>query len=110
MKLETPMRLERGMNAREHHFARHRRVKKEKAAIGWLLTQFERPTTPVTFVITRVAPGSGLDPADNLPSACKNVIDAIATWMGIDDSRADLVSYRFKNERGAWALRIETAS
>lgn len=109
MKIETTLRLGKGGNAREHHMARSRRVKKERDAVGWLLRQFDKPATPCAFVITRIAPGNGLDPHDNLPSSAKSVVDAIAAWMGIDDSRPELVAYRFANERGPWALRIETA-
>jgi len=108
MMIETPLRLGRGGNAREFHYERSRRVRKERHAVGFLLRQFQRPATPCGFVITRIAPGNGLDPHDNLPMACKSACDAIAEWMGVDDKRADVISYRFRQERGPWGLRIES--
>ena len=110
MKIETPLKLGQGANAREHHMARARRVKKERNAVGWLLRQFDKPATPCTVTITRIAPGQGLDPADNLPHACKAVVDAFAEWIGINDRSDELVRYQFRNERGEWGLRIEVTS
>lgn len=40
---------------------------------------------PLRVTVTRVHPGRGLDPHDNLPGACKHVVDAVARWLGRDD-------------------------
>jgi hypothetical protein len=40
---------------------------------------------PITVTVTRVAPGRGLDRHDNLPAACKHVVDGVADYIGLDD-------------------------
>ena len=108
MKIETGIALTGTGNAREHPMARHKRVKKEKAAMGWLLTQFkQRPEIPCTFVITRVAPSTGLDD-DGLVHSCKSIRDALADWMLIDDKHRTLVRYVYAQANGEWGLRVES--
>lgn len=97
-----------GMNAREHHHARARRVKGERAVIGWSLAAKPRPVTPLRVTLTRIAPSSGLDD-DNLASALKSVRDAFAEWIGVDDKLRDVVRYAYEQERGPWAVRIEVS-
>lgn len=96
-----------GMNSREHHMARARRVKSERAVVGWYLRSHATPTLPCVVTLTRIAPSSGIDPFDNLPSSLKGVVDAIAEWIGIDD-KDPAVKYEAKQERGPWAVRIES--
>ena len=108
MKIESPIRLGAGLNDREHPIVRSKRVKKEKEAVGWLLRQFEKPPTPVTFTITRIAPGSGLD-RDNLFGATKACRDAISEWIGVNDRDETTVSYAYAQERGPWGIRIAWA-
>jgi hypothetical protein len=100
-------RTRSGLNVREHHMVRARRVKEERALVGWHIRPHPKPATPCTVVLTRIAPSGGLDPFDNLPSSMKGVADAVAEWLGIDDKRSDLVKYEVKQERGPWAVRIE---
>lgn len=107
MKLEFPLRLGRGQNDRKHWRATYRKRKEEKDAIAWLLRGCGRPAKPCTFILTRIAPSSGLDD-DNLAGSWKAGRDAIAEWIGVDDKKRDLVRYEYKNERGSWGIRIES--
>lgn len=101
------MKLGGGGNDRHGNWQmRHRIVGKQREAVGWLLKQFQRPPTPVVFTLTRIAPSAGLDD-DNLAGSLKGVRDAIAVWMCVNDRKDDLVSYRYRNERGPYGLRIE---
>ena len=110
MKIEAPgLRLIGTGNhaSTEHHMARARRVKAEKTAVGWALKQFgPRPDIPCTFVITRCAPGNGLD-YDGLVHACKATRDAIADWMLVDDKHSSLVKYDYAQARAPWSVFIE---
>jgi hypothetical protein len=110
MTVTLPLRLGGGLNDRSHWRVRHRKWKAEKDAVGFVLnTKGELPLVlPCTVTITRIAPSNGLDD-DNLAGACKAVRDAVATWIGIDDRRSDVVAYRYAQERGPWGVRIEVS-
>jgi hypothetical protein len=95
-----------GMNAREHHITRSRRVKSERAVVGWYLRAKPKPATPCIVTLTRFAPSAGLDD-DNLASALKGVRDSFAEWISVDDKHRDIVRYRYEQARGPWAVRIE---
>ncbi|MBY0438781.1 MAG: hypothetical protein K2W80_11355 [Burkholderiales bacterium] len=102
----VPIRTGTGMNAREHHMARSRRVKQERRQTGLVLLTCTRPQLPCTVLLTRIAPSNGLDD-DNLAGALKGVRDQIAEWLGVDDRHRDRVAYRYAQERGKWGVRIE---
>lgn len=106
--LNACMQTRGGMNAREHHMARARRVKGERELIGWLLALQPKPPTPCAITLTRIAPSAGLDD-DNLASALKSVRDAFAQWIGVDDKHRDIVRYCYAQQRGPWGVRIEVA-
>lgn len=69
------------------------------------------PEPPLTITVTRVAPGE-LDAHDNLPGACKHVVDAIAEWLGLDD-RDRRLSWRYEQSRDGRScgvtIRIEAS-
>jgi hypothetical protein len=96
----------RGSNAREKWQMRHHRVKRERAAVGWLLKTAQRPSIPCTVLLTRVAPSGGLDD-DNLRSALKGARDEVAEWLGVNDRDATRVRYAYAQIRGPWSVRIE---
>lgn len=109
MMLHIPgLQTRGGMNAREHHQARARRVRAERSTVGWFLRGQPKPALPCVVTLTRIAPSSGLDD-DNLASACKSIRDAFAEWVGVDDKRRDVVRYAYEQERGPWGVRVEVA-
>jgi hypothetical protein len=104
MKVDVPLRLGAGLNDRLHWRARRRQWAHEKTVVGYLLGGRPRPPLPVAVTVTRVAPSRGLDD-DNLAGASKAVRDAVAAWLRIDD-RDERISFRYHQERGPWAVRI----
>lgn len=102
------MRTGRGLNDREHWRARAKRVKAEKALVGWSLRTIERFSVPCTVVITRIAPSNGLD-TDNLVGATKAARDAIAAWLRVDDGHPS-VQYRCAQRRGPWGIEITSTT
>ena len=95
-----------GMNAREHHHARARRVKAERNLVAWMLATAEKPQTPCTVILTRTAPSNGMDD-DGLTSALKAVRDEVARWVGVDDKKRDVVRYVYQQRRDPWGVEIE---
>lgn len=110
LDLQFPLRLGRGMNDRDASWrARDRRVKGERESVAWMLVGEKKPATPCVVLITRIAPGNGLDD-DNLSGACKAVRDEFAKWIGVNDRRSDLVKYTYGQRRGTkgeWGVRIQ---
>lgn len=105
--IHVPLRTVSGMNAREHHMARARRVKGERQLVAWLLASVSKPIPPLVVTLTRIAPSNGLDPGDNLPSALKGCRDEVAEWLGVNDRDRKTVRYEYEQERGPWGVRIE---
>jgi len=105
LKLQLPLRTGRGLNGREHHMARHRRVKTEREAVAWLLRGKRPPAPPVVVTMTRLAPSSGLD-SDNLQGALKAVRDELAMWLGLDDADPR-VTWLCAQRRAPWGVEIE---
>lgn len=100
------LRTKGGMNAREHHHARARRVRGERAEVAWALVGRAPPKLPCIVTLTRCAPSGGLDD-DNLASALKSIRDQVAEWLGVDDKRRDVVRYEYAHQRGPWAVGID---
>lgn len=106
--IEIPLQTGRGLNGREHHMARHRRVKREREAVSWML-RGKPPAAPLVVTLTRVSPSSGLDD-DNLVGAMKACRDQIAQWLGIDDGDPS-VQYRYAQQRAdKWAVILDFAA
>ena len=102
---EFPLRTGTGLNAREHHQARARRVRAERAAVGWKLCCIPAPPAPLIVTMTRIAPSAGLDD-DNLVGSMKAIRDEIAKWLGVDD-KCPSVKYVCNQRRGPWAVGIQ---
>lgn len=104
----VPIRTVSGLNVREHWRARSRRVKKEREAVAWMLgSRCVKPALPLVVTLTRLGPSNGLD-SDNLAASCKAIRDQIAMWLGVDDRKAEVVRYRYAQERAKdWGVRIE---
>jgi hypothetical protein len=99
-----PIKTVGGLNAREHHLKRARRVKRERFTAR-LMTP-DHPL-PCIVTITRLSPGILDD--DNLQGAAKAIRDGIADRLGIDD-RDPRVQWRYaqaKCKRGEFGVRIE---
>ena len=113
LDISFPLRLGRGGNDRDGHWrARDRRVKSERESVAWILVDEPKPATPCIVLITRVAPGIGLDD-DNLSGACKAVRDEFAKWIGVNDRRSELVRYTYAQRRGTkgeWGVRIQVVA
>ena len=100
------LRLVSAANAHEEHFARHARVKAERAAVARALAGVAPISDPRHVHITRIARGE-LD-TDNLAGACKAVRDEIARWLGVDDGPRGPVTWEVAQTRGdGYAVRIE---
>ncbi|MFA6125466.1 hypothetical protein [Sphingomonas sp.] len=107
MKVELPLRIINSTNAREHHMARARRVKRERAQISLFIPNGIK--VPCTVTLTRIAPRP-FDSDGNV-SAFKGTRDAIAQKLGINDN-SPLVTWTYKQERGKpkmYSIRIEIA-
>lgn len=96
------------LNVREHHLARARRVKSERAMVGWCLLGTLGPTPPpvgegLVITLVRVAPRR-LD-SDNAVGALKACRDAVAAWLGIDDG-SPLLDWRYDQASGQHAVRV----
>ena len=104
--IHVPLRTVSGMNAREHHMARARRVKGERLLVAWHLASVKKPSVPLVVTLTRIAPSNGLDD-DNLAGALKACRDEIAEWIGVNDRDRKTARYEYEQERGPWGVRIE---
>jgi len=69
-------------------------ARKQRNLVTHALRNKPKPALPLVVTVTRVAPGQGLDPHDNLPGACKHVVDTIAAWLAIDD-RDERITWRY---------------
>jgi hypothetical protein len=105
-RLVVPMQTGRGQNSRGHWRVAHKRNLAEQEVIAWELRRIPKPAIPCSVLLTRFAPSSGLDD-DNLVGALKNVRDAVAKWLGVDDAKRETVRYRYAQARAAWAVGIE---
>lgn len=91
------LRLVNASNAREHWRDRSRRARGERAAIGNALAALAPPAGPWRVTITRSGRGTMDD--DGLASAAKATRDAVAAWLGVDDSPAAPVTWRYGQQR-----------
>lgn len=104
------MRLKGGMNAREHHFARASRTKRERQTAHWLMLDAKRPPLPVSVRLVRVSPRK-FD-GDNLQGAFKAIRDGVADAYGIADNDPSLIRFEYDQERGGpeqYTVRIEVS-
>jgi hypothetical protein len=76
---------------REHHMARHRRVKRERADVALILAPFAKPPAgKIHVTLVRCSVGE-LDGHDNLAASMKGPIDEVAKWLGLDDADEAIV-------------------
>ena len=109
MKVLFPLRTGRGLNSREHHMARARRVRDERWTVVHAIGRQEAPAGPVVVTLWRVSPSAkGLD-KDNLQGALKAVRDQVADWLKRDDADPS-IEWRYAQrggKRGEWLIGID---
>ncbi len=109
-RVEYPTRLVSALNAREHHMARARRVKRERKNASLVLqsaaVKTPKPDLPVTITVTRLGPRA-LDAHDNLGASAKGVVDQVCAWLGVldDDPRVSIAIRQEKSKD--YRVRIE---
>ena len=107
--LELPMKLESEMNDRCHWAKRYKRFQTQKRLVmlGLQSKLSKKPRLPLIVELTRIGTrGRALD-TDNLQSSAKAVRDAIATFLGVDDSDPR-IEWRYAQGRGPrFVVRIE---
>ena len=103
------MRIVSSQNRREHHMARHRRLKKLKADAGMmLLTLRPKPSHDAYIVtMTRYAPEHLAQDDDGTVAGFKAVRDSVAFYLGTDDGDTERLLFKCRQETGPWAARIE---
>lgn len=77
---------------------------KQRSDVSIVLSRFMKPRLPVLITITRFGKGS-LDSHDNLAMSAKHVSDAVAQWLGVDDSDRRL-EWNFADCNGNYAVGI----
>lgn len=89
-----------GLNAkrRAHWTKLMRWSKAERGATSVLLCVEDPPPLPVVVTMTRLFKTKPLD-GDNLQGALKAIRDAVAQWLGVDDSDAR-IEWVYRQERG----------
>ena len=103
LRVEMPLRLAGGSNARLHWAKRARIVKAERKA-GFLLAPRSGWMLPCVITLTRIGPRR-LD-SDNLAAIFKALRDGIADRLEVDDGDPR-VTWRYAQERGKYGVRVE---
>ena len=118
MTFLVPIRTISALNAREHHYARAKRVKVERNAVrvvalasGFMCDDGCGELAinpPVAVTLTRIA-SRKIDGHDGLPASLKGVADEIAALLGLksDDDERVTWNYAQSNEgRGVYGVRV----
>lgn len=101
IRVDIPLRTERGQNAREHWGQRARRVKAEHAAvIPMVRTECNRAGIDLSgaLVVTLTRVSAGVLDGDNNQGALKGVRDAVAIVIGVPDNDPR-IEWRYGQER-----------
>jgi len=104
LNVTVPIQVTRGLNAREHHFTRAKRVKAERAAVDaalcavqptdvYVLVLADQPSLGARVTLLRPFARTPLD-SDNLSGAFKGVRDEVAAFLGVDD-KSERVHWRY---------------
>lgn len=106
------LRLVSEANVREHHHVRAKRTKHQRAIVGFVLATKTRFPETGRLVVTIVRLGVRLMDSDNAVGSAKHVRDAVALWLGRDDSERGNVEWRVEQRKAKTygvEIRIETA-
>lgn len=98
IRISIPVRTINASNVSEHHFAKARRVKKEREIVSLFMRQVKFPDPPMRITLIRVG-GQQLD-SDGLVRSCKAPRDQIAAEIGIDDKHDNLVKWEYEQRPG----------
>lgn len=111
----VPLKIESGMNHREHHYARAARVEREHhAVLASLVAEFGLGDGAVrsaplrgAILITLTRLGGRAWDDDNNQTGLKACRDTVAQWLGRDDGDKRL-TWKYAQEPGpAWGVRVE---
>lgn len=113
MIIEVPIRIESLNKILTHHWAqRYRRNTSQQLEVFTELRRAKAPRAlPCRVTLTRIAPRA-IDGHDNLQGGCKNIVDAVALWLQIDDAD-ERVSWEYAQRKGGvreYACEIEIRS
>lgn len=104
-EVTIPLRASGSQNAREHHFAKARRVKKERDLAMLATAKLPALMEPTLLVtLTRVGPRE-VD-GDNLQASLKSIRDGVARRLKVDDA-TPLVQWAYEQERGEYAVKVK---
>lgn len=103
VEVVLPIKTVAGLNAREHHMARARRVKRERGLAATMV-----PARPLPAVVTLTRMSAGTLDDDNLQGACKGIRDGIADKLGVadNDPRIEWRYAQEKTKRGVYGVRV----
>lgn len=107
----VPLKTVSGANAREHHMARHRRVKAERELIwawmgGYAFPAWFDRSPRYVVTLTRLG-GRGLDGHDNLRAALKGCADQLTVWLGLKSDADPRLVWGYGQEPGReYGVRI----
>ena len=108
ISVTIPIRTVNELNRHEHFRVRLRRSRDQRQATAYRtrghLGSFIGK--PVTVTLTRVAPSTGLDEHDGLPSAFKFIVDALAELLGEKNDRDPRYHWRYRQECGPYAVNV----
>ena len=109
-RLQYACRLRTSPNARALTWqGRAARIKAERRqARDRCKLQLRTPELPCLVILTYVCPRK-LDEV-NLLGSLKATQDGVAEWLGVNDGDETQARWKFEQERGAYAVRVEIAA
>lgn len=106
IEVRVPIKTINGLNERAHWSVKAKRAKAERHAVGWALSCTDSPALPCLVLITREGMNRRLMDGDGLQSAAKHVRDAVADWLGVDDSDRRITWAYDQTPNTPYAVRI----
>ena len=100
MIITLPIRIQSLNKILTHHWAqRYRRNTSQQLEVFTELRRAKAPRDlPCRVTLTRIAPRA-LDGHDNLQGGMKNIVDAVALWLQVDDAD-ERIAWVYAQRRG----------